>query len=186
MPHFPFEDPSYLMRGSEKQQQAFNALSVIGVFTTLAAFTPVLAGTVPLGIDTDESDLDILCQYHDKDIFAGTLNRCYGHYPDFKLWEKEIAGGTAVVASFIASGFVIEVFGQNQPVREQYGYLHLVKEAEILTIMGNDFRESVIKLKKLGSKTEPAFAKLLKLQGDPYKALLAVDTMLLRQTKALK
>lgn len=85
MPYFPFEDPSYLMRGSEKQQQAFNALSAIGIFSNLAAFTPVLAGTVPLGIDTYESDLDILCQYHDKDIFTDTLNRCYGHYPDFKL-----------------------------------------------------------------------------------------------------
>lgn len=74
------------------------------------------------------------------------------------------------------------MFGQNQPVREQYGYLHLVKEAEILTIMGNDFRNDIIELKCSGLKTEPAFAKLLKLQGDPYTALLAVDTRLLRQT----
>lgn len=36
----------------------------------------------------------------------------------------------------------------------------------------NGLKEKVIKLKKQGYKTEPAFAYLLKLSGDPYESLI--------------
>ena len=46
---------------------------------------------------------------------------------------------------------------------------HLIIEEQ-----GEEFREQVIKLKLQGYKTEPAFAKLLGLKGDPYVAMLEV------------
>jgi hypothetical protein len=45
-------------------------------------------------------------------------------------------------------------------------------EHSLLTEKGEHFRQEIIKLKRQGLKTEPAFAKLLGLDGDPYKAIL--------------
>lgn len=46
-------------------------------------------------------------------------------------------------------------------------------EHQILQSENEDFRLKIIELKKNGYKTEPAFAKLLDLEGNPYHALLA-------------
>ena len=48
----------------------------------------------------------------------------------------------------------------------------MIKEFEILEKEGDEFRRKIIELKELGLKTEPAFAKLLGLSGDPYVELL--------------
>ena len=48
----------------------------------------------------------------------------------------------------------------------------MIIEAEILEEKGEDFRQKIIELKKSGIKTEPAFAQLLNLKGDPYEALI--------------
>lgn len=76
------------------------------------------------------------------------------------------------LANFWCEGFEVEVFGQNLPVKEQMGYLHMVTEYKILEHYGNDFRQQIIALKNAGYKTEPAFAELLGLEGNPYMALL--------------
>ncbi|MNC60542.1 hypothetical protein D3C75_1104260 [compost metagenome] len=55
---------------------------------------------------------------------------------------------------------------------QQNGYLHMLLEQRILNVLGAGFREAVIEMKKIGTKTEPAFARLLNLEGDPYEALL--------------
>lgn len=48
----------------------------------------------------------------------------------------------------------------------------MLVEYKLLQQHGEDFRQQVVALKKAGIKTEPAFAKLLQLPGDPYEALL--------------
>ncbi|MNU07861.1 hypothetical protein D3C72_2536480 [compost metagenome] len=50
----------------------------------------------------------------------------------------------------------------------------MIVEARLLTLLGNEGREEVRKLKLAGLKTEPAFGQVLKLAGDPYEALLAL------------
>lgn len=45
----------------------------------------------------------------------------------------------AVVASFTAEGWVIEVFGQARPVSEQQGWRHLLIERRLLALGGRDF-----------------------------------------------
>jgi hypothetical protein len=78
----------------------------------------------------------------------------------------------AIVANFSIDGIAIEIFGQNIPTREQNGYRHMLIEHRILQERGEVFREAVIALKKSGIKTEPAFAQLLQIEGDPYLGLL--------------
>ena len=48
----------------------------------------------------------------------------------------------------------------------------MIIEHKILAAHDNDFKTEIIKLKQAGLKTEPAFARLLGLDGDPYEALL--------------
>lgn len=48
-------------------------------------------------------------------------------------------------------------------------------EYNLLKTYGDPFRERIIQLKKQGIKTEPAFAQLLGLKGDPYLALLDLE-----------
>ncbi len=55
---------------------------------------------------------------------------------------------------------------------QQNAYKHMVVEDRILKRLGPVFRDNVRKLKSSGVKTEPAFARLLGLEGDPYQRLL--------------
>jgi GTP-dependent phosphoenolpyruvate carboxykinase len=48
----------------------------------------------------------------------------------------------------------------------------MVVEYKLLKRLGEPARETIIELKKSGYKTEPAFAKLLHIPGDPYEELL--------------
>ncbi len=48
----------------------------------------------------------------------------------------------------------------------------MIVEHRILEQKGIEFRYKIKKLKSNGIKTEPAFAKLLKLEGNPYDELL--------------
>ena len=77
-----------------------------------------------------------------------------------------------MAASFTLEGFVIEIYGQPIPVRDQAAYRHMLAEYKILQEKGEAFRQQIIELKKQGLKTEPAFGKLLGIEGDVYEKLL--------------
>jgi hypothetical protein len=173
---FNFFDLTYLRAGNTRQQAAYATLINHDIPGKLAAFDPVLAGTIPIGIDVETSDLDVICCWADKKTFADALQRCFGEYRGFLLAEMAVRGEEAIVASFDVDGFDVEIFGQNIPVRQQNAYRHLLIEHRILTEKGEAFRQQIIQLKQQGHKTEPAFAMLLGLDtDDPYSALLAFE-----------
>lgn len=78
-------------------------------------------------------------------------------------------------ANFFINDFEFEIFGQNIPTELQNAYRHMLVEHKILQEAGGDFRTQIIELKRQGYKTEPAFAKLLALQGDAYEELLKLE-----------
>lgn len=168
----PFDTIEYLKTGTHVQQRAWHILTTCEIMQELRAFTPILAGTIPLNINIDGSDLDILSCFEDEDEFAKSLNASFSQHEKFTIRKKEIGGIPTIIANFFVDGFEMEVFGQPIPVTEQNGYCHMVIEYKILQLKGEAFRLEIIRLKELGIKTEPAFAKLLGLEGDPYKALL--------------
>jgi len=51
----------------------------------------------------------------------------------------------------------------------------MVIEYQLLVKHGSVCREKIIELKKQGFKTEPAFAFLLGLKGNPYEELLKYE-----------
>lgn len=173
MTHFDTID--YLKYGNEKQQKAFQILSDYAIFETLTTFNPILVGTIPIEIDIETSDLDIICEWSEKQHFLDFLTTHFSHFTDFKCWSREIHGQDSVIANFKIEDFEIEIFGQNLHPKEQFAYKHLIIEHQILEHYGEKFKEKVIALKKEGIKTEPAFAQLLGLKGDPYLELLKVN-----------
>lgn len=84
----------------------------------------------------------------------------------------EINEVESLICKFQLEEFPVELFAQDQPTYLQNAYLHMIKEFEILEKENHEFRRKIIELKKLGLKTEPAFAKLLGSNGDPYVELL--------------
>lgn len=167
-----FLNINYLKSGTERQQKAFEVLNENLILQKLSEFKPVLIGTIPINIDIASSDLDIACYWENKNHFIEIVKRNFSEERHFQIFEREINGFESVVANFFLDDFEIEIFGQNLPVSEQFGYRHLLIEAEILNKYGEDFRRKIIELKKSGLKTEPAFAQLLDLKGDSYQALL--------------
>ena len=170
-----FEKLDYLKDGNPKQQQAYRVLSQNKVLEQLNEFDPLLVGTIPINIDIEESDLDIICCCTNKTHFWQQIIKAFSGFPGFELWENTTVEPPAVVANFRINGFVLEVFGQNRPSKQQNGYRHMLVEHKILLERGKDFRESIIDLKRQGYKTEPAFALQLGLKGNPFEALLELE-----------
>lgn len=167
-----FSTIDYLKNGNQKQVQAFEVLTQHKILSNLAEFDPILVGTIPIDIAIENSDLDIICYWKNKANFIEKIIFFFEKEAGFTIREIFINDRDSVVANFKIENFEIEVFGQNIPTKDQNGYRHILIENEILQSKGNDFRLEIIKLKQNGYKTEPAFAHLLGLKGDPYATLL--------------
>jgi len=167
-----FETIDYLKEGNKKQRRAYQTLASHSVFEILHAFNPLLIGTIPLNIDTEKSDLDIICCWKSKNLFIETLIENFAHRDQFLLTEKKIGNRETILSTFHLGEFKIEIFGQNRPTKHQEGYLHMVIEYNVLQGKDDGFRQKIIDLKKEGFSTEEAFAKQLNLTGDSYVELL--------------
>jgi len=165
-------DLTYLLRGTQRQQDAYRALQTLDVFRVLQDYTPLLVGTIPLDIDVEQSDLDIICEAHNLSRFQHDTIKAFGRQAHFQVHETWKDDLPAVVASFTAAGFPIEIFGQPRPVIDQNGYRHMVVEARLLALGGEEARVRIRELKRAGLKTEPAFARYFQLAGNPYQVLL--------------
>jgi len=165
-----FLNISYLQSGNEKQQQAYQVLTEHQIMQKLAAFTPVLAGTIPINIDIESSDLDIICYVQDKTAFTKTITDLFQNEKGFKITENPTI--QSIKANFFMAGFEFEIFGQAIPTIQQNAYRHMVIEHRILLERGEIFRQEIIRLKNQGIKTEPAFAQLLGIAGNAYEELL--------------
>ena len=176
--HPNWKDPRYLAAGTRRQRRAYAVLKDLGLLTTLGAFDPVVAGTIPLGIDLPGSDIDIICEVAPaaRQSFEQLLHAHYGHLPGFRLGHVA-SGPPALVSSFRCARVELEVFGQDLPTVQQYAFRHLVVEHAVLGAGGPAWRAAVRQLKKQGLKTEPAFAALLQLPGNPYEALLTLESL---------
>ncbi|RAK62672.1 DUF4269 domain-containing protein [Hymenobacter edaphi] len=173
-----WHDPDYLQTGTPRQRAAHAALQQLGILATLQPYGPVLAGTIPLAVDVAGSDLDLICQAAEaqQPVLARLLRRHYGALPGFELhctrWQEQ----PTVVSRFRAVGFAWEIFAQPLPAPQQQAVRHLQVEHAVLQAGGEAWRRAVRQLKQQGLKTEPAFARLLGLPGDPYAALLALES----------
>ncbi|MTI70570.1 MAG: DUF4269 domain-containing protein [Firmicutes bacterium] len=170
-----WENVSCLINGNDKQKRAYNTLKKIKVFDILRKFNPILVGTIPINIDIENSDLDIICEVHDFGEFRVILSNHFKEMKDFKINFDEKEGNKNLVANFVYDEFIIEIFGQPLPTEKQNGYRHMIIEERLLKLGGEGFRREIMKLKKEGIKTEPAFTRCLNIEGNPYIKLLGLE-----------
>lgn len=105
-----------------------------------------------------------------KNQFIEIVKINFSEENHFQIYEKEISGKEAIVANFFTDDFEIEIFGQNIPVQEQFGFRHMIIEAKILEENGEDFLQKIIQLKKSGLKTEPAFCAIIKFKRQSLRS----------------
>ena len=173
-----WQSPRYLQAGTGRQQQAYRAWDALGLATVLHDYGPLITGTIPLDVDVAGSDLDVCCEVTPaaQAAFEALVRQHYGHLPGFQVKRFASRGLAAIVCGFSYEGLPIELFGQALPSTQQYAFRHLVVEAAVLAAGGEPWRAAVRHLKQRGLKTEPAFAQLLGLPGDPYEALLTLES----------
>ena len=63
------------------------------IMERLAGYDPLLAGTIPIGIDIEGSDLDILCCYEDKASFIKDVIEQFGQEDGFCMSESQRLSG---------------------------------------------------------------------------------------------
>ncbi len=161
----------FLQQGTLTQQAAARVLHDLNIFQILAPFHPRLAGTIPLDVDLPGSDLDIICQAQDLHALAEGVETHFGSMPGFRLRHKIREGEPVLIAEFEHEGFPIQIYGSKTPVDQQRAWVHMVAEAYLLDQAGPEARAAVRALKAAGLKTEPAFAQVFQLPGDPYEVL---------------
>lgn len=162
----------YLKNGSEIQKRIFQVLENSQIFQKLKTYHPILAGTFPIGINIDGSDLDIILETRDLEALKKLLISEFQDQEQFSINLIKINEVESLICKFQLEEFPVELFAQDQPTYLQNAYLHMIKEFDILEKEDHEFRRKIIELKEQGLKTEPAFAKLLGSSGDPYVELL--------------
>lgn len=152
------------------------ALLYSRVLEVLRPFDPHVCGTAPLALSVPGSDIDILCQAPEPDLFAAVLRERFGNTLDFAL-RQETDRGRPVIARFTAWGWPFEIFGAAEPVRDQPRWRHFSMERRLLALGGEVLRAAVMRHRMAGMNTEPAFTAALGLKGDPDAALLALEDL---------
>lgn len=165
----------YLKNGNERQKRAYEVLTKYSILEKLEPYSAILVGTIPIEIDIESSDLDIICEvdlrFEENFLEYLTLSNLIPIDVDVKIENLMVNGEKSIVLNCMLDGFPIEIFGQNKPVTEQNAYRHMISEYKILQEKGEDFKQKIIELKKRGLKTEPAFGLLMNLEN-PYEDLL--------------
>ena len=149
-------------------ETVIEALDLLG---RLAEFRPEVIGTPPLGIDTEQSDIDIACS---AENLSDVVREAFDHFENFRLSRYKLNGEPTVLASFRAQGWALELFCQGVPAERQWGVRHFRVEQRLL-MLDPTLRSDVRRLKQRGIKTEPAFAEALGLLGDPFVAMLDLE-----------
>ncbi|WP_050009687.1 DUF4269 domain-containing protein [Flavobacterium sp. B17] len=104
-----FTTINYLKTGNQKQKRAYEILTKYRIFEKLKDFSPLLAGTIPIEIDTEESDLDIICEVdlRFKEDFLDELmfSKLIPFDGDVKVSYPILNGEKCITLSFILEDF---------------------------------------------------------------------------------
>ncbi len=174
-----WHDHTHLKDGSPQQIRAYNTVyDQLNIFQTLSQHHPMWVGTFPIDVDVPSSDIDIICNPSSLRQFIAETRIAYGTQPGFKLTWKAIKQTPTVIVRFVCNDLPVELFAQPRSTRQQDAYQHMVVEARLLAIGGEQARENVRRLKADGLKTEPAFSAVFELKSkNPYHHLLKLAGM---------
>jgi len=153
---------------SNKSMQARRAIHSSNIMNLLVEFKPTEVSTISVGLDTSESDIDIICCYRSQPEFYRVLKAALSVFSSKEL----ILALDYTLGRFKYLAFEFEIFGSNQPIHDQRAYKHHGVMKRLVGIGGIEFQTAIRELKQSGLKTEPAIACYLGLIGDPYESVL--------------
>lgn len=166
----------HLSVGNQRQQDAYRVLHESGLLPMLAPHSAYPAGTLPIDVDLPDSDLDILCHTDDLNAFQVEIARqlesiAVNGRTEWTYGDHTLAQKAYVTCELRLGSWPVEIFAQAVPVYQQNAYLHMQVEWSLLQLWGEAGHREIRRLKQAGWKTEPAFAHVLGLKGDPYRAM---------------
>ncbi|MCD7973382.1 MAG: DUF4269 domain-containing protein [Candidatus Azobacteroides sp.] len=162
----------YLKTGDSLQQRSARLLEELDIFRILCEYDPLLVGTIPIGIYTDSSDLDIICHLREKKEFHKLIHNSFSSFASFHFHMDDFS----YVAGFIYKNMPVEIYAEPTETSKQKGFRHMIVENDILELADEKVKQNIIQLKKEGLKTEPAFGRLLNLKK-PYNQLLELGEL---------
>ncbi|MCX6125505.1 MAG: VOC family protein [Proteobacteria bacterium] len=164
-----------------EEHRAGSFLKESDLLQRLLPWDPVISGSVPLGVDVADSDIDVLLWHPDLKRAGSEISAALESLGRIEWTQEACRQGECLVGRLNCGfpfestfQFVIEFFVSNVSSFEQHSHLHLLAEYKILVQEGLGFREGIRKLKSTGLSTEQAFCQKLGIVGDPYEALLLV------------
>lgn len=175
----------YLKDGSERQRRAYAVLKELGLIEKISLWTGgelemglhlTLAGSVPIDVAVENSDLDIIVCAPDLKVMGEIFRRELGSFHGFRQERGIVLGVATLMTHFEFGGEVFEIFTQNVPIPRQNAVVHMLVEERLLLLGGDGFRDKVMALRRAGVKTEPAFGEVLGLE-EPYRDLLALEDL---------
>jgi hypothetical protein len=152
-------------------------MTKLNIINDLSKYKPTLCGTIPISIDIQGSDLDIIMEVHDFGLYKDEVKLLYGNLDGFAMNEITVRDIPSITSNFRLGGFDFELFAQPISVEKQNAYRHMIIKHYLLS-KNPEVRSEIIELKERGIKTEPAFAQVFGLVGDPYDELLALGSSL--------
>ncbi len=144
----------YLCQGNEKQRRAYIAMKDIKIMEVLKQYNPILAGTIPIDIDVESSDLDIICEVHDFEKFIEIIVKEFEGLYKFCIKIESENYSVRTVCNFEYDEFIFEIFAQPVQTIHQNAYKHMVVENRIFKMAGKKAWEIIKNLKRKGYKTE--------------------------------
>ena len=175
--HMELLDIKTLARGTERQKQAFQALTRLGIFELLKENSPVIAGALPLDVDLPESKLEVICSAENLEEFAEDINLHFRECDKFELHHTVVRNQPTVIAQFFAYGFTVEIFGQSGSVFTQPAVVLTLLEARLLSFAPKEAREKIRALMRTGLTTDQAFAQCFEVNGDASEELLKISRL---------
>jgi hypothetical protein len=142
------------------------------VFERLREFDPRWVGSTPLDIHGPGADADIACSAGPDLARFRTALRDTFFAEGAEVADNIHAGEPSVIARLELEGMPVEIFGRARPVETHESYIHWYAEHRLLTLAEDRLRRDVRDAKASGLKTEPAFAAVLGLGGDPFVEIL--------------
>lgn len=156
---------------NDKATRAWQAIDESRILKLLDAYQPEVVSTIMVGLDTDSSDIDIVCYHRDSTAFESSFHAAFKTMAGYELYH----GSGYLVGRFFFREFEFEVYSTATPVKQQAGYRHFQIMKRLCLIAGDGFRLKIKSLKLSGLKTEPAICHLFGLSGDPYKSVLSLE-----------
>lgn len=168
----------------ETNKKAWKVLEKLDILENYHCFDPLIAGTLPLAIATEDSDLDILLNTEDLEALSLKLKKDFSAYDSFSISSSMVNDLPSLICSFTYDHLKIELFAQARSSVEQVAYRHFLIEEKLLKYGPSGLRSKVIELKSTGLKTEPAFSQALGFVGDSYQVLLEWQKKSIRELRA--